>query len=60
MLPGYLFNFYELSGECSQHEWIDAPGDWDLGGDRAQVVCSVCGVSGERNDKTGEVYWPAT
>lgn len=43
-----------------QHQWIDEPGDWDLGGERSYVVCSKCGVPGERDDVTGEVYWPAT
>lgn len=43
-----------------EHEWIVRSGDWDLGGNRSQVKCAKCGVSGERDDDTGEVYWPTT
>lgn len=51
------------SNECNdghQHEWVIAPGDWDLSEGRSEVVCTKCGVPGERFDATGEVYWPAT
>ena len=42
------------------HEWKIAPGDWDAAEGRSSVECEKCGVPGERTDKTGEVYWPAT
>lgn len=45
--------------ECEEHEWVE-DGDYDLGGDRTEVICTHCGAPGERDDKTGEVYWPAT
>lgn len=50
--------------ECD-HEWITAPGDWDLGsvpgaGEREEVVCVKCGVPGERYVESREVYWPTT
>jgi hypothetical protein len=42
-----------------EHEWEEY-GDYDLGGDRTEVKCTKCGCCGERDDKTGEVFWPAT
>lgn len=41
------------------HDWREY-GTSDLGGDRTEVFCTKCRVSGERDDKTGEVHWPAT
>jgi hypothetical protein len=41
------------------HEW-EPRGDFDLGGNRTEVECIHCGCPGERNNDTGEVYWPAT
>lgn len=43
-----------------QHEWVTAPGDWDAMEGVSEVICSKCGVPGQRTDKTGEVFWPAT
>lgn len=45
--------------DCQKHEW-KTRGDFDLGNDRTEVECVNCGMPGERDDKTGEVYWPAT
>lgn len=45
-------------GECS-HEWKER-GDYDLGGNRSEVICVKCDESGERNNATGEVYYPAS
>lgn len=42
--------------ECN-HKWKPY-GDFDLGGNRSEVKCVYCGVLGERDDETGEVYWP--
>lgn len=44
--------------EC-EHVWVESQ-FYDLGGDRTVVVCNRCGVPGERDDSTGEVFWPAT
>lgn len=43
--------------EC-EHEWREL--DTDIGGERTDVVCSKCDCPGERDDRTGEVFWPAT
>ncbi len=45
--------------ECLTHTWKPR-GDFELGGNRSEVICVTCGVHGERDDATGEVYWPAT
>jgi len=45
--------------ECS-HEWEVSKRDWDLGGERSDVICTKCQCPGERDDVTGEVFWPAT
>ena len=42
------------------HEWTERAGDYDLGGNRTEVICVQCGVPGVRNDVTGEVFYPAT
>lgn len=46
------------------HEWEETPGDSMLyemsEGKREEVRCKKCGMSGERENETGEVYWPAT
>lgn len=44
--------------ECP-HVWTSRF-DSDLGGNRTEVVCSLCRMMGERNDETNEVYYPAT
>lgn len=47
--------------EQCQHEWKESiSSDSEIGGDRTYVKCVRCGVPGERNDKTGDVYYPAT
>jgi hypothetical protein len=46
-------------GEC-EHEWqvkIDSQHHNDFG---EEVVCTKCGVHGEKNIKTGEVFWPVS
>lgn len=45
--------------ECD-HEWRNSTRDYDLAGNRSEVVCTKCGCPGERDDDTGEVFWPAT
>lgn len=42
-----------------EHEWR-ARGDFDLGGNRTEVECVKCQCPGEHDDKTGDVFWPAT
>ncbi len=44
--------------DCFEHDWKEV--DSDIGGNRTDVVCRKCGCPGERDDKTGEVFWPAT
>lgn len=44
--------------DACKHEWVRAPGDWDSSFE--EVVCRICGVPGERDEKTGGVFWPAT
>lgn len=46
------------SKEC-EHKWKPY-GDFDLGGNRTEVKCVYCGVLGERDDETGEVYYPVS
>ena len=46
-----------LENYC-EHWWVEK--DDELGGDRSTVQCSKCKVSGERNNKTGEVFYPIT
>lgn len=46
--------------ECPCHTWKIAPDDWDVGGNRSCVECTACGVPGERDEDTGDVFWPAT
>lgn len=46
--------------DCGNHEWKEWEFDYDLGEGRSQVYCVRCKCPGERNDKTGEVFWPAT
>jgi hypothetical protein len=41
------------------HDWRVVP-EHDLGGNRDAVQCICCGVPGERDNPTGEVFWPAT
>jgi hypothetical protein len=41
------------------HDWREYATS-DLGGDRTEVFCTKCNVSGERDDKTAAVFWPAT
>jgi hypothetical protein len=41
------------------HDWKESPYS-DIGGDRTIVECKKCGCPGERDDNTGEVFWPAT
>lgn len=53
-----------LWNEC-EHEWITAPGDWDLGdvpgsGAREEVICTKCGCPGERYVNSCKVVWPTT
>jgi hypothetical protein len=45
--------------ECSQHQWkerqyADGGENWTC------VICTLCGMPGERNDDTGDVYYPAS
>lgn len=42
------------------HEWKIQSGDWDCSLNCTMVECIKCEVYGERNDDTGEVFWPAT
>lgn len=41
------------------HEWHIVP-ESDLGGDRDEVRCNKCGVGGELDHRTHEVYWPVS
>lgn len=50
---------YELKEECAAHEWVEKT-DSDLGTERTEVFCRTCFVCGERDDSTGEVFFPAT
>lgn len=45
--------------EVCTHDW-EPYGDFDLGGNRTEVRCTICGVPGERDDETNEVFYPAT
>lgn len=45
--------------EC-EHDWQERSGDYDLGGNRQEVVCVKCQCPGERDLTDGEVFWPAT
>lgn len=42
------------------HVWRVRGDGGDLGGGRTEVVCVKCDVPGDRNDDSGEVFWPAT
>ena len=48
------------SGECFYHAWGIAPGDWDSAPGTLRVVCRICQVPGEQNERTGKVFYPAT
>jgi len=59
--PSRRGGFFIMSNnwkDCN-HEWY-VYGDFDLGGNRTEVKCSLCGCMGERNDSSGEVFWPTT
>lgn len=40
--------------DACEHEWKER-GDFDLGGDRTEVICIKCGMPGERDERTGKV-----
>jgi len=44
------------------HQWRENTSDNIADGKSGctQMVCEKCKVSGERDDATGEVYWPCT
>jgi hypothetical protein len=45
-----------------EHEWIENPFDSMYADklDVTEVLCKLCGVPGEMDDDTKEVFWPAT
>jgi hypothetical protein len=45
--------------EC-EHEWEELPDSQFDNETSTEVRCSKCEMRGERNEATGEVYWPAT
>jgi hypothetical protein len=48
---------YEYTPDtCPQHSFV--PHIDSISG--REVVCTECGVTGDLNEATGEVYWPAT
>jgi hypothetical protein len=42
-----------------EHDWRvkDGQGNSEL---FTEVRCELCGIPGERDEKSGEVFWPAT
>jgi len=45
--------------EC-EHDWKEAVDSQFSNEHETDVKCIRCGVAGSRNEKTGDVYWPAT
>lgn len=42
-----------------QHEWKEVESQWN--NERyTSVTCKKCHCPGERDERTGEVFWPAT
>ena len=41
------------------HQWMEYEGQGTTL-EKTDVKCSYCGVFGERDEKTKEVYWPCT
>ena len=44
---------------CPAHAWQEVESQFS-NEHRSQVKCKTCGVPGERENDTGEVFWPAT
>lgn len=40
---------------CVALPWEEYVGSYEVGGDRTQLECVVCGVPAERDDRTGEI-----
>lgn len=47
------------TAEC-EHEWEEKYDSQFTNERFTDVRCSKCGVSGERDEETGGVFWPAT
>ncbi len=45
--------------EC-EHEWQEHPDSQFSNELVTEVVCKKCGCPGQREEKTGDVFWPAT
>jgi hypothetical protein len=43
-----------------EHEWEPVIDSQFSNETHTDVRCKKCGCPGERDEKTGEVYWPAT
>lgn len=45
--------------EC-QHEWEESVSSQFSNENFTEVYCDKCHTYGEKNNKTGEVYWPVS
>lgn len=43
-----------------EHEWVVNPADTDPMEGTSDVICKYCGMPGQRDDRDGSVFWPAT
>jgi len=54
------YNKFTGSWDDCAHEWQEKIDSQSHSENQTDVFCIKCGCPGERDNKTGDVFWPAT